>query len=89
MRQGLVTRPLILHPGEYSVGDNEAARVELEDRFNDKERELRNHKDAEESRIVTYVKDAGQDPNVLLDSGLESAIKEVLAALKRILKEGF
>ena len=41
MRQGLVTRPLILHPGEYSVGDNEAARVELEDRFNDKERELR------------------------------------------------
>ena len=43
----------------------EDAKVALKRAIEDKERELRNHKDAEESRVVAFVKDAGQDPNVL------------------------
>jgi len=45
--------------------------------------------DGEEARLIKFVNDGGENPNILLDNGLESAIKEDLAILKRISKERY
>jgi len=67
----------------------EDSKVALVRAIEDKEKELRNHKDAEDARVLLFVTSAGDNPNILLDKGKEAAIKEDLASLRRILKERF